>query len=109
MKKLLLFVVIAFSLYTITQSISCTLAPADKNKKNCLALNVNPTKQDITRCCWGTGKLKGEEVSGCDPTDYQNIKAQIALYEALGMTDVKVDCSSNYLKVAALLVLALLF
>ena len=72
-------------------------------------MNVNPTKQDVKRCCWATGKLSGNVYAGCDEFDFQNIKAQIAVLEVLGVTDIKVDCSSNYLKVAALLVLALLF
>ena len=109
MKIFLIFALIAFSLYTVSQSKSCSLPSADETKKNCLALNVNPTKQDTKRCCWLTGKVKGVEEAECESFDYQNLLPQIGLLQALGMTDIKVDCSANYLKVAALLVLAIMF
>lgn len=64
MKIFLIFALIAFSLYTVSQSKSCSLPSADETKKNCLALNVNPTKQDVKKCCWTTGKLKGVETAG---------------------------------------------
>ena len=62
------------------------------------------------KCCYESYKDEdGESYNECEAIKKSKAKKVKELFEDLGFTDVSVDCSSNYLSIALIVLLSLLF
>ena len=61
------------------------------------------------KCCFESWKIVGEELKGCTAIKKSKAKKLVDLTEKGGATDVSIDCSSNYLSKALIILLSLLF
>ena len=85
-----------------------------QTQEDCVALNENPSDDDVYRCCWK--KIKHSIVGGitgdagfipyCEQTEFQNIEKESEI--AIPGYKLDIDCSSKYLISASLILLILL-
>lgn len=62
------------------------------------------------KCCFESGKsIDGEDYKECGAYKKSKVKKIIDAYEEAGAKDVSIDCSSNYLSKALIILLSLLF
>ena len=80
----------------------------DANVNNCTSITL---KDDDFTCCFESYKDKdGDENKSCLAAKKKKVNKIIDGYEDdLGYTDVSIDCSSNYISNALLILLSLLF
>ena len=77
------------------------------NVENCNAIKL---KDDDYTCCYYTYKEDGEEIKDCIPVKKNKVSKVIDdIEDEDGYTDVSIDCSSNYISNALLILLSLLF
>ena len=67
-------------------------------------------EDDDFTCCFESFKDEGDEYKGCTAAKKKKVNKIIDIYEdKLKYTDVSIDCSSNYISNALLILLSLLF
>lgn len=77
------------------------------NVKNCSAIKLD---DDDYNCCYVTQKYKGKEDKYCLGVKKSKVKTIIDdAEEDEDVSDVSIDCSSNYISNALLILLSLLF
>lgn len=62
------------------------------------------------KCCFESGKnIVGEDYKECNAYKKSKVKKIVDAYEEAGYKDLSIDCSSNYLSKALIILLSLLF
>ena len=79
----------------------------EANVKNCTSISL---EDDDFTCCFESYKYNGHEHKSCTAVKKKKVNKIIDIYEdENGFTDVSIDCSSNYISNALLILLSLLF
>ena len=95
-------------IYTGDKADDCNLFPNNKaSVENCNSITFSDSDY---KCCFESGKdPTGDTYKECNAYKKSKAKKLVDSYEKVGYSDVSIDCSSNYLSKALIILLSLLF